>query len=433
MTNLITRRTNSARLATVALLILFVSGVLGCERTPEDLEDYRDTQGGQQQIARWVQDPGESMEVRQRGMQILVEDGQFHKLEDVLNGIDDDAERAQIAAAALPTAQQMWEVQDFPQITDELLEQGGTIRPDGLKAIHGVNALYYLSPHMEGEAQEAAQEILRNWISADQEVRTQWGAVRIPFIVPVAGDGAMEEVENWIVDAREPNRLAASLRAQAPDDDALFSLDRAIGERAKQEHPDVSDEVVLAIQDAETKGILPYLETAVTDPDSSGNLFQISIETLFEVAPEEARDIALQTVEEIPGTYRWIAVQKLVDQFGLEIIPDVATALPEDEEFYDNDGLRGRPNSNCRNVAAAIEEGDFDEDPQLIADLLASDHWPARVFGLRCAQQLDIQELRDEIQALQSDRTPIAGWRGGKTIGELAQDVDEAMDEAEAE
>lgn len=421
---------NAARITIVAALITCMAVATGCDRSPEDLEDFRDTQGGQQQIAQWVQDEGEPMEVRKRGMQILVEDGQFHKLADVLDGIEDDDQRAEITSAALPVAEQMWEEQDFPEITDELLEQGGSITPDGLNAIHAVNALYHLTPHMDEDARETAQQILRDWISDDQVVRTQWAQYRIPLIVPVAGVGAMEEVTNWILEASDVHSIVSSLRNHAPESE-YYTLDKAVAERAKEEHPDVSEEVIAAIRDAESDGIVPYLEVAVTDEQSSGTLFQVSIDTLFDVAPEEARDIGLKVVEETSGTFRWVAIQNLVDTHGLAIVPDIADALPEDAELYDDDELRERPHRNCIRIAEAIADGDYDDDPELVSQLLASDHWPAQVFGLRCAQELEHVAFRDTVSELRENSTAIAGHRDGQTIGELAGEVIEAFDEAD--
>lgn len=419
----------TTRLVGAIALICLVGLAIGCERSPEDLEDWR-TESGMEQIAEWVQDDSEPMDVRKRGLEILVEDGQHHRLDDVFDGIEDDDQRTEIASAALPTAEQMWNEQDFPKVDDELMEDGGQIAPDGMQAISAVDALYHITPHLEGDDKDTAQDILRDWISTDQEVRTQWSTNSVSRIVEVAGQGATEEAASWILDTRDPANVVASLRQYAPEDDHFY-IDEALSERAKEEHPDLSNNLIAAIGDSESEGIVPYAKKAIVDPESGPDLFSYSLETLVEVAPDEAKAPAFEVIETIPDTRRWQTVQELVDAHGMAILTDVVERLPADEAGYADEEIETRTDFICNRINTHVERGDLEEDPDTVSELLTSDHWPAQIVGLRCAKRLVNTELMDEVQALRTVTTPVPTWDDTNTVGDLAQRVEQRLDESD--
>ncbi len=411
------------------LLVGLLITSLGCDRSPEDLEEWRTAQGGLEQISAWVQDDSEPMDVRERGMQILVEEGIGRHINNTLDGIEDEETRLHIASAAMPTVNEMWEAQDFPELTDELLEDGGEIAPDGDQSIRAVDALYHLTPHLEGEDRERAQEILRDWISQDQEARTQWADTRIPLLAPLAGPNAYEGVASWIHDAYDPGNVANSLRRHVPEDeheqDAHRAIDAAVAERALEEFPDLSDRILRAIDGAESDGIVPFIEEVLAAEQVDDQLFQLSVNILGDVLTADNLGPLAEALTHHQGLRRWAVATNMLDAAGVAGLVAIGENLPTDPDAYDGDDneFQNRAEYLCNYTNTGIDEEEFDADPDGFVQLMEMDRWPAQVLGLQCAWRTGSDEVLEAVEALSDDSTSIPAWENGLTVGELASAV----------
>ena len=411
-----------------ALLTLLVFG-FGCERTPEDLEEWRTAQGGMTQLAEWAQDESNSMEVRIRAIQIMIEEGASDQVPRTLDGIDDDEERQTIADAAVPTIEEMWGEQDFPELTEEMKEEGAQVPIEDFVAVRAVDAAYRIHPHLGDDAQRTIEDILQAWISDDQELRTQLADTSIPVLLSRAGDGAIEGVTDWILTAYDPREVATSLRNHAPDN-AHETIDAAVAERARDEHPDLSEDMMFAIDGATSDGIVSYLEEAIVDEAMEQEFIQVAIDTLGDIGTDKAVAALSKLVAEQPGLLRWASANALVDARGVAGLVDIATALPDDTDAYadlDDGELHRYISQVCSYVNTHLDRGDIDADPDAIKEVLTMDRWPAQVLGLQCAGATDTAAVRADVQALSDESTTIPAWGEDRTVGQFAGEVDSVL------
>ena len=418
-----------ALLTAVAMLVL----VVACDRSPEDLERWRTAQGGLEQISEWVQDPKEPMDVRERGLQILIEEGAARLLRPTLEGIEDDQERRQIASAAMPTIQRMWDVQDFPQVDRELLEQGGEIAPEGLQAIHAIESLYHLLPYLDGAEQSAGQAILRDWISEDQIVRTQWAEVAIPLLVPLAGEGAMEGVQNWIIEGTDVRSITGALRRHAPDSEQSY-IDEAVATRARAKHPEIDVDLKHAINGAQSPAIVPYLKEVILDEAVSDQLFQIAVDTIvdvYEADPNAAAEALAPVVTQRSTNHRWAAATAILDAQGVAGLVTIANALPDDADAFGDDTFNQRVSYLCNYVNTNVDRGDFEANPDALKQLLADQRWTARALGLQCISRMGATDLADDVRELSGDTTAIHAWGQRLTVGQFADHVTQRLETAD--
>ena len=82
--------------ATRLLIALATSSLLlgACERKPEDLEQWRNAKGGMEKMVEWAKSKEESQAVRERAVQILMEEGQALKIQQLLSDNDQVVLRA---------------------------------------------------------------------------------------------------------------------------------------------------------------------------------------------------------------------------------------------------------------------------------------------------------------------------------------------------
>ncbi len=412
----------------VALLLLTAA----CDRSPEDLEEWRTAQGGLEQISAWVQDDSEPMDVRERGLQILIEEGIGRHVNNSLEGVDEET-RQHLASAAMPTVEEMWAAQDFPELDDEILEEGGEVALEGDEAIRAVEALYHLTPHLDGSERERAQEILRDWISADQEARTQWADIRIPLLAPLAGDGAYEAVASWIKDAYDPGNVANSLRNHVPegDIDAHRALDAAVAERALDEFPDLDDRTLRAVDGAESDGIVPFIEEVLAADQVDDQLFQLAVNILGDVLDADNLQPLADALATQDGLRRWAVATNMIDAAGIDGLVAIGEHLPDDAELYDSDDdeIQDRFRYLCNYVNTRIEEGDIDADPEGFVTLMEMDRWPAQTLGLQCTWRTESADLLEHVRALSDESTTIPAWEDSMTVGELAEGVISDLDD----
>lgn len=423
--------TRCAHRLLIGLLVGLMATAIGCERDPEDLEEWRNARGGTSQLAEWAADDGEPMDVRIRAVQILIEEGESDRLPRTFEEMESPEIRQAIADGAVPTVEQMWAVQDFPELTDELREEGGQIAPDGVEAIRAVDAIYRLDDHVSDDVRPRLQEIIADWISADWEARTQWASTSIPLLAPLAGDDAGELVSGWVLVAHDPREVSSSLRRHL-DEEQHGPIDAAVGERAEEEHPNLSREMMHAVDGATTDEISPYLRTAIFDDETPNEFRQVAIDTLADVGSERAVEILRRVVERHRAPLRWAGANALIDARGTTGLVDIAQSLPTDIEEYAadrGDDLHRSVRQICNYVNTNIERGDIDADDDAIAELLQMDHWPAQVIGLQCVGRMEIADLRDAVEALTDEDFSIPAWEDEATIGEFATDVEALLEQ----
>lgn len=414
----------------VGLLVFAIA----CERSPEDLEEWRNAQDGMTQIAQWVESDDEPDDVRKRGAQILVEAGQSARLSRTLDEIEDDQMRDRIAGATMPTIEEMWEQQDFPELTEEMQEEGAQIAVEESEAVDAVDAIYNLIEYYDGDTQQQAQQILRDWISDDQQLRTQLADTGVPYLVEPAGEDAIELIRDWILETHEPRELTSTLRRHGPED-GLSTVDEVVAERAEKAHPDIDEPLQHAVAGAETDAIVPYLEMAIEDEATDDQFRQVAIDTAAKVGGEGV-ELLTDVVENETGPMRWAAANAIIDARGTAGLVDVAGALPEETDDYetpDDDSFHRYVSQLCNYIDSQIQRDNIDGEPEPVGQLLEMDHWAGQTIGLQCAGALEFSDFRDEIQALEDETFDIPAWGERQTVGDFAATIDTVLAEAEGE
>lgn len=413
----------------VGLLAVLLTFSVGCERSPEDLEEWRNAQGGMAQLSQWAADDGEPTDVRIRAVQILVEEGASDRVPRTLEEVEDEQLRQRLANEAMPTIETMWDQQDFPELTEEMQEEGAQIPVEDYDAVRAVDAIYRMMPYFGDDAQQQARAILRDWISEDQQLRTQLADTRIPFLIEHAGDDAVELIRNWLMETHEPDSLARTLRNNLPEHQ-IRDVDAIIAERAEEEHPDLDESMHQAVVHADTDGIIPYLEKVIEERTS---LMSDAFHTLANIG-EEGHEMLMEIIENETAQVRWTAISRLLEQEGITMLGDIAEALPADEDAYQADGDRSLDQYTravCADARRAAESEDVEGASQIFTDLLDQDHWPATTLALQCATVFEATDIREDIAALDDDSTSLPHWNTGDNIGEFATIVGEVLDEME--
>lgn len=416
-------------------MIAFLTATLvlsiGCKRTPESLEEWRNARGGIDQLGEWASSDSESMEVRIRAIQIIIEEGQDDRLPRLLDRIEDEEIRQQLADGAMSTIESMWAAQDMPELTDEIRQGGGNVAVGDSKSILAKDAAYRLHPYMGDANRQRLEEILREWMSEDQELRTQLGGATIPVLLPRAGSGAVELLTEWIKETYDPRDTAGRLRRHASESD-MRVIDAAVSERAMAEHPELRRETQHAVNEAESDGIVPYLEMAILDDETPDDFLPACLETLLRVQGEDSVPFFARLITERSGILRWVAANSIIDAKKVDGLVDIARALPSDVASYE-DGLQRFVTQTCNYVNLQIEREEITGYAEPIGEVLAMETWPAQLLGLQCASRTQSVELREQVQALRTQRQVIPHWEANTTIGQMATAVDSQLGTVAAE
>ncbi len=426
--------TSTLRTLLIASLIASLGLLIACERSPEDLEDWRTAQNGMAQLSEWAADEGEPTDVRKRAIEIMLEEGEVDYVPRTLNEVEEDDDRQMLAAAAMSTIERLWDEQDVPELTEEDregLEEGQDVEveipPQGFDAANAVDAIYRTWDHFDEDAQQRGSEILRDWISQDQELRTQLASTGIAYLVQYAGESAVDEIENWLMETDEPYALARTLRPNVTEEQQL-RVDEVIAQRAKEEHPDLDDEMRQAVVHAETDGMVPYLSKMIDDEvEGMSEAFQ----ALANIGGDGHAKL-LELVEERTGTIRWTAASRLLESEGIDKLADIANLLPEDEDGYDlgeDHSLDDFTRAICADAKRSSETGAIEAAADTFSAMLDEEHWPSTVLALQCAQIFGTSELRDRIQQMEDDDTELANMETVNTVGDLATVTDTIIED----
>ncbi len=419
------------------LLIVFLTSVMafsfGCQRTPEDLEEWRNARGGMEQLSDWAQSDRESMEVRIRAVQIIIEENNHDQVPRILERIKDPEAKEAIANGAFAAVIAMWESDEIPEFTEELQAGGGQIVIG--KATEAKDAAYRMHPYLNDENRTEAEKIFREWMSEEQDFRTQIGDVSIPMLVTRAGDGAMELLSNWIKETHDPREVVAQLRRDTTDENHRV-IDAAVLARAMEEHPELSREMQHAVAHAESDVIAPYLHKVIKDETTEGEFLQAAVDALIHVSGADAVDFFSEVIAERSDLLRWVSAQAILDAKFPGGIVDIAQALPTETDTYPtspDDDLKRRATFICNYFNTNLERQEIDDFSDPLTVLLTSDDWPAQVIGLQCAHRTSAVGLIDAVQRLTGNRQQIPSWGERITVGQMANQVHQRLTTVAAE
>jgi hypothetical protein len=419
------------------------ASLLGCERTPEDLEKWRNAQGGMEKMVEWSTSPKEPKAVRIRATEILIEEGSVTKLEDVFDGVEDGPLKQEMMQAAVQKIEEMWNKQDLPQIGEETDEEGGRVKVGESKAVQAKDAAYFLVPYAEGPQKEKLQSILADWLSKDWQLRDQLGRTTISQLVPEAGPKGMKNAIRWIEKTDRPGKVVGGLLQNA-DDAIEQEIAETVAARAEKEHPDLSGELMSAVMQVEDDAIVPYLQKAVTDPKSSPQMVDGAMERIKKIKGKVATGFFADLITNYEGKLRWAAVNDLIDLRGKAGIRSAAMSLPLDKESYaipEEGSFQDDVKWFARFVVGKMAEDGVNSISDQLNQMLTSDRWPAEVLAMSTALRADTSDKEAEKQLLEpgretiveningltSSRESIPGWGSQMRVGELAHNVLDAM------
>ncbi len=414
-------------------LIIVALALTACERKPEDLEKWRNAEGGFEKMVEWAQSPEEPEAVRIRAVQILIEEHQPNELQPLLEGVDDAAMRKTLVDGALQTVEKMWSKGDFPEVDKEtktgMAKVAGRLEVEGAK-----DAAYFLQPHAEGATRKRLEEILAEWMSEDQDVRNQLGVTTIAQIAPRAGDEGIKMMLKWVNETKQPALVVKKIMAANEDDKnekVTAALADAIRERAEAEHPNLSNQTETAMLMVPHENLAPYAKKAILDPESPANLIDSSMDVYIKALGERATPLLAKLVTEKTGLLRWVSATRLIEIRGKAGALAAVKALPLEAEKYSDDekhALSKESEIFCNFVDTELKEQGVESADDVVANMLSSDRWPVQVIGLQCAKITQATGVKDAVDAMTKDRTVIPNWgEEEKTIGELAEEVSASL------
>lgn len=417
-------RISRAHLTLSVLLIFLLVASLGCERKPADLEQWRTAKGGMEKMEQWVKSPEESDEVRIRAFQILIEEGQVNQLKPTLEAVSDKALQKQIVAASVPTVEKMWAAKDYPTISEADVEKGG-VQVGASESVLAKDAAYFLYPFAEGAEKEKLQKILQEWVSADWQLRNQLGSTTLSQLAEYAGDAGKQSLLEWLKVAVDPGRVADMIKRDT-DEETQAQAAQVLLELANEAHPELSPSLSAALQLLEHDELVPYYKKAITDPNSSRSLIGASMDSLVRVQGQRATPFFSDLVANRGGLIRWVSATHIAEIQGKSGLAFVSTALPVEMDTYpgqDSEELKENVLYFCKmfqgEMTKRASTGVHDE----IKKSLESSRWPARVLGLKCAEIFEAGELREQVDALKSNRQQVPGWGEATTVGDIATEV----------
>jgi RNase H-fold protein (predicted Holliday junction resolvase) len=408
-------------LSIIALSMLFVS--TGCERTPEDIEQWRNAKGGMDKMQEWASSTEEPKNVRLRAIEIMVEDGESNALQPTLKGTEDKKLRAEMVDVALPIVEAKWAKQDMPTLSEKA--EGGRVRSGNSESVDAKDAAYFLHPFTDGEQKQKIETILAEWMSTDWQLRDQLGNTTLGQIAPRAGEKGVESLLAWLKEAIQPHTVVAKIKKHG-DDDAKDKAAIIVRQLAEKAHPNLNLSLETAVLTFEHKELTPYLKQAVIDPNSPNKLIDGAMDALVRNEGERAAPFFSDLVKNQKGLLRWVAATRLVEVMGKPAFTYVATGLPVEMDSYpssDKASLHDDTKYFCKMYQGEMGDAGISSVSDQIKRGLTSSRWPARMLALQCARIFKAKDLQDQISALSEERQSLPGWGDKKTVGDLADEV----------
>ena len=329
--------TNATRL----LIALATSSLLlgACGRKPEDLEKWRNAKGGMEKMVEWAKSKEESQEVRERAVQILMEERQSIMLQQLFSDMKEGPEREQLAAVTVPIIESLWASNDLPVIDREAAKaSGGNAKVEGgEKGIAAVEAAYYMHPFVPEADKPKLSKIMASWMSTDQEVRNQLMDVTLGQMLPLAGPEGMDGMMAWFKSEKKPGQIARIIRDHA-DDKTKAAFAKVVAEVAEERHPEIDAELSTVILETNDEAIVPYLQRALEDPESPDIIVSDAFDGLTRIQGARATPYFAKAVGNMRGMRRWVAATQLISLRGEAGIKQIPTALPLEVDRYDADG-----------------------------------------------------------------------------------------------
>lgn len=415
------------------LLVAVVALVAACERTPEDVEKWRDAKGGMEKMQQWVASAEEPMPVRKRALTVLVEEGEGNLIQPALEEVGDEKVRQELVASVVPTVVALWEEQDVPELTPQMVEEGAQVKvSDAAAVVRAKDAAYFLQPYATGEDKAKLESILAQWVSRDWQLRNDLGKTTVGQIAPRAGDKGIEGLVAWAKQAKFPD-VVAELVKQHGGEAGQSKVAVALRERAEENYDEFIDPNVeggvtaqlrVAILQIDHEEMVPFLKKLVVEEKASGALRQGAVEAIKRTLDERATPYFTQLVTERKGMLRWVAAQTLIDLRGKPGLLTVASALPLETEAYppvDDKAFQQDSRFICNHLKNVMEEQGVADVSDVVGRALEKERWPVQVIGLQCASVFQTTDLKPKVEALTDDDTPVPGWGEETTVGEIAQ------------
>ncbi len=443
------------RVWTYFTAVCLVCGIVstGCERTPEDVERWRNAKRMNEKMTKWLKSPNEPMDVRIRALEILIETYNPSLIEETLEEIDDEKQLAPIVQAGADKIQTMWEKKDYPTMEDR--DEKGRVKVSDSASIKAKDAAYYLQPFAKGDNKSKLEAILAEWLSKEWGLRNKLGKTTLGQLLPRAGSKGVDNVLEWLEQTDELAKVAGILRRKAGEK-AKGKVAEILLSRADKQHPDLSSSLQAAILQTRHDKVVPYLKKVVSTPDEGSTEFNVkAFQALINIQGERVAPFMTDLIQEHGGTFRWEVVTELIKLRGKSGLLSAMSALPLDDETY---GYPDDPNKNFKGDAKYFAtfalnqmiKSDVSTLSSTLIRAVESERWPAHVMALMCVQRAiecagdpaacgesdkakktretfldkDRESLRQAIEALTDHDKRLPAWGDGyKTVGQLARET----------
>ena len=421
-----------SRLVFILLAALFVG--IGCERTPEDVEPWRNAKDGMKKMQEWASSPDEPMNVRKAAFRVMIEERAITQLGPTLDKIEDKKAKQQLVSVGVDAISKQWKTQDMPTLDGKTKEKGGRVKVGASKSVAAKDAAYFLQPYAEGKDKQALTDILTAWLSTDWELRNQLGKTNLKQLFPRAGDKAIDHALEWLKATKEPAKVTALINEHG-DSEALEKAGEILAQRAKKDHPEISPGLLTAISQTDSEAAVDYLKMAIRDPKVKPIIIDQSMEALKKLRGERATTFFSKLIREEKGKLRWAAVDDLLVIRGKPCLLSAATSLPIEKESYaypDEDSFKKDANYFGNRIVDEMKEREISTISNTVTRALESERWPVQVLGLAVAKQAHSKsdlikdghdKVLEAVKALTSSRESIPGWGQEMRVGELAHEV----------
>lgn len=409
----------------VYLVFLFLALLIGCERTPDSLDPWRKAEGGIEKIAGFAKSADESMAVRERAIQILVEDEQLSALTPIFKDLSKDVQE-KLVSAAIPAIDAKWAKKDWPKIKKGVETETGRMKVKPSESASAKDMAYYLYPFAGATDKKKIEAILAEWTSADQDIRTQIGKTTLGQAASRAGQEGIDNMLKWIASTKKVATVARKIRKDASKE-LREQLDEGIRKRAEAAHPNLKEnEVEVAVLETETAAIVPYLNRAIRDEKSPASLVDATMDILVKIQGPKSTALFSEMVSKRRGLIRWVSTTRLIEIRGKSGILLAAKALPLEANRYDlskDDALKKESEIFCNFVDTEMKKQKVADISDILKRGLASNRWPVKMLALRCTEISKQSKLKGDVEALISDKTALNGFKDMASLGDLAKDV----------
>ncbi|MFW5968561.1 MAG: hypothetical protein ACOCV2_13640 [Persicimonas sp.] len=422
----------TTRFITVLLVSLLLVAGFGCERTPEDLEDWRNAKGGVDKLEGWATSDEEPEDVRIRAIEILVEDNHHNNYRSALEEIDDDKLRQKMVASAADIVEEKWEKQDMPEMDDKSEDDETRVKVGQSDSVDAKDIAYYLYPHADKKTKKVFEDILGEWLSKDWELRDQLGRTTLAQVTPYAGEKGRENLLAWLEETPRPDKAAETIQKHTGDKTKEKAAE-VIRKRAEDEYPNLSEEMQVALFKYEHEALTPFLKEIVEDEEASPQLIDRAMNALVRNEDERATPFFSDLVKERTGTLRWVSATRIIEVMGKPGFSNVASSLPVETDAYDTDeegALTEDVTYFCNMYHTTMEKEEIDSVSDQLKKGLESSRWPARMLAIQCARKFEASDLKEQIEELTSDDQQLPSWDEPTTVGDLAEETLEALSDS---